>query len=71
EAGVALAAQLDSGFRTIFDAVTTLESHRQFPVGRLRLNILRDGARLALGPVLPRYLADCPDIRLDGTVMIG
>ena len=68
EAGSALAARLDAGFQTISDALTALERHRQFPVGRLRLNVLRDAARLVLGPVLRRYLDDFPDMQVDVAV---
>jgi DNA-binding transcriptional LysR family regulator len=68
EAGASLAAQLEMGFRTIGDALTSLESHRNFPVGRLRLNALRDAARLVLGPVVRRYCDDFPDMHLDVTV---
>jgi DNA-binding transcriptional LysR family regulator len=68
EAGASLAAQLEMGFRTIGDALTSLESHRNFPVGRLRLNALRDAARLVLGPVVRRYCDDFPNMHLDVTV---
>jgi DNA-binding transcriptional LysR family regulator len=68
EAGAALAAQLSAGFQAIGDALSSLERHRHFPVGRLRLNLLRDAARLVLGPVLPRYVHDFPDMHLDVTV---
>jgi DNA-binding transcriptional LysR family regulator len=68
EAGGALAAQLGTGFQTISDALSALERHRRFPVGRLRLNVLRDGARLVLGPVVRRYLNEFPDMHLDITV---
>lgn len=65
EVGERLASQLMGGFQTISDALTSLERHRQFPVGRLRLNMLRDAARLLLGPVLPAYLRNFPDVHLD------
>lgn len=68
EAGASLAAQLNHGFQTISDALTTLERHRHSPVGRLRLNVLRDAARLVLGPVLSRYLGNFPEMHLDVTV---
>lgn len=68
EAGAALAVQLGAGFQTISDALSSLERHRQFPMGRLRLNVLRDAARLVLGPVLPRYLGEFPEMHLDVTV---
>jgi DNA-binding transcriptional LysR family regulator len=67
-AGATLAAQLESGFQTIGDALIALERHRRFPTGRLRLNVLRDAARLVLGPVLRRYSAAFPDLHLDVTV---
>jgi DNA-binding transcriptional LysR family regulator len=67
-AGAILAAQLDTGFRTIGDALTALEGHRNFPLGRLRLNVLRDAARLVLAPVLRRYGDAFPQMHLDVTV---
>jgi DNA-binding transcriptional LysR family regulator len=68
EAGAMLAARLEAGFQTIGDAMSALERHRQFPVGRLRLNVLRDAAHLVLGPVLRRYLDEFPHMHLDVTV---
>jgi DNA-binding transcriptional LysR family regulator len=68
EAGAALAAQLEAGFRTIDDALTGLESHRDFPVGRLRLNVLRDAARLVLTPTLRAFAEAYPHVHLDLTV---
>lgn len=65
EAGEALADQLSLGFQTISDALSSLDQHRKFPVGRLRLNVPRDAARLVIGPVLPRYLGAFPDMHLD------
>ncbi|WP_027580905.1 LysR family transcriptional regulator [Bradyrhizobium sp. Ai1a-2] len=68
EAGASLAAELENGFRTIRDALTGLENHRRVPVGRLRLNVLRDAARLVLGPVLPQYCKEFPGMHVDVTV---
>lgn len=68
EAGAALAAQLEAGFRTIDDALTGLEGHRDFPVGRLRLNLLRDAARLLLTPSLRAFADAYPHVQLDVTV---
>jgi DNA-binding transcriptional LysR family regulator len=68
EAGERLASQLESGFQTISDALHSMERHRDFPVGRLRLNVLRDAARLVLGPILPAYFDAFPDMHLDLTV---
>lgn len=68
EAGTLLAGQLETSFRTIGDALTTLAVRRQAPAGRLRLNVLRDAARLVLGPALPGYCRDYPAMHLDVTV---
>jgi DNA-binding transcriptional LysR family regulator len=68
DAGATLAAQLGAGFQAISDALSSLERHRQFPVGRLRINVLRDAARLVLGPALRRYLDEFPEMHLDVTV---
>lgn len=65
EAGEALSAQLEIGFRVIGDSLDALERHRDFPTGRLRINALRDAARLILAPVLRRYTADFPEMHLD------
>lgn len=65
EAGQALAARLETGFRTIKDALLALDDHRQFPVGRLRLNMLRDAARLVVAPAVARYCRDFPQMHLD------
>jgi DNA-binding transcriptional LysR family regulator len=68
EAGERLASQLESGFQTISEALHSLDRHRNSPVGRLRLNILRDAARLVLGPILPAYFDAFPDMHVDLTV---
>jgi DNA-binding transcriptional LysR family regulator len=68
EAGTELARQLEDGFRTIDDALTGLDNHRRLPVGRLRLNMLRDAARLVLSPVVAGYAEAYPQMHLDVTV---
>jgi DNA-binding transcriptional LysR family regulator len=67
-AGGELAARLERGFQTIGDALGDLERHRASPVGRLRINVPRDAARLLLAPVLARFVANYPDTQLDITV---
>jgi DNA-binding transcriptional LysR family regulator len=42
--------------------------HRRYPVGRLRLNVPKDAARLLLAPILPEVCAQYPQIHLDVTV---
>ncbi len=67
-AGAALAERLEQGFQVIGDALGNLEHFRGAPAGRLRLNVPRDAARLLLGPVLPGFFAQYPDLKLDLTV---
>ena len=68
EAGAALATQLENGLRTIGEALEALTSQRDFPSGRIRLNALRDAARLIIAPILPRYTQTYPDMHLDITI---
>lgn len=65
EAGARLAAELDRGFATITEALSAATRTRGLPVGRLRLNMLRDAARHLVNPVLGRYAATYPDMQLD------
>jgi DNA-binding transcriptional LysR family regulator len=67
-AGSELAARLERGFQTIGDALGDLERFRASPMGRLRINVPRDAARLLLEPVIPRFVANFPDTQLDVTV---
>lgn len=67
-AGGELAASLERGFQAIGDALGALERHRASPMGRLRINVPRDAARLLLAPVLGRFVASYPDTQLDITV---
>jgi DNA-binding transcriptional LysR family regulator len=56
------------GFRTISNALTSLDDHRGLPVGHLRLNMLRDAARLVVGPLMRAYHEAFPQMQLDMTV---
>jgi DNA-binding transcriptional LysR family regulator len=67
-AGSELAARLERGFQTIGDALGDLERHRASPIGRLRINVPSDAARLLLAPVLARFVASYPDTQLDISV---
>ena len=66
-AGTVLAEKLEHGFQAIGDALGELDRHRGSPIGRLRINVPRDAARLLIGPVLPRFMEDYPDIQLEIT----
>ncbi|WP_373237171.1 LysR family transcriptional regulator [Cohaesibacter celericrescens] len=65
QAGSALAAHLEIGLQSIDDALNALALHRDTPNGRLRLNALRDAAKLIIGPILPSYIQQFPDMQLD------
>ncbi|MDY1046692.1 LysR family transcriptional regulator [Pseudomonas coleopterorum] len=52
----------------ISNALETLNRLRDEPAGRIRLNVLSDGAKLLLGPVLPVFVERYPDIEVDLTV---
>ena len=66
-AGAALADKLAHGFEAISDALGELDRHRGSPIGRLRINVPRDAARLLIGPVLPRFVETYPEIQLEIT----
>ena len=68
EAGARLSARLGVGFDEITEALDEINVSRDKPVGRLRLNVLNDGARLVIGPHLPHFLKRYPDMQIDITV---
>lgn len=68
EAGAKLSARLNVGFEEIIEALDEINASREKPVGRLRLNVLHDGARLIIGPHLPAFLKRYPDMQIDITV---
>lgn len=65
DAGALLAQQLAIGFETIQGALDTLDHYRDAPIGRLRLNVPRDAARLLISPVLGPFMAAYPQLQLD------
>lgn len=68
EAGARLAERLNIGFDEIGEALEEINAAREKPVGRLRLNVLSDGARLIIGPHLPTFLKRYPEMLVDITV---
>lgn len=68
EAGARLSTRLNIGFEEISDALDEINVSRDKPIGRLRLNVLHDGARLVIGPHLPAFLKRYPDMQVDITV---
>ncbi|WP_431022923.1 Transcriptional regulator (plasmid) [Erwinia rhapontici] len=65
EAGASLALRLDLGFREIGDALDEINRMRDRPVGRLRLNVLSDGARLVMARHLPKFLSQYPEVEVE------
>lgn len=68
DAGASLATRLEVGFLEIGGALAEVDRHRDRPVGRLRLNVLADGARLVLAKLLPRFLEAYPEVTVDVAV---
>jgi DNA-binding transcriptional LysR family regulator len=67
-AGEELQGLISSPVNDIGQALETLNRLRDEPAGRIRLNVLSDGAKLLLGPVLPVFVERYPDIEVDLTV---
>jgi len=65
EAGLALLDRLEPAFAEVESAVQAVETFHGRPSGRLRLNLPRVAASLALTPVLGRFVQAYPDIELD------
>lgn len=67
-AGEELQELISSPVNDIGQALEALNRLRDAPAGRIRLNVLSDGAELLLGPVLPVFVDRYPDIEVDLTV---
>ncbi|GKW33298.1 LysR family transcriptional regulator [Pectobacterium versatile] len=68
DAGAVLAKKLNIGFAEISSALDEINALRDRPAGRIRLNVLSDGARLIVGPLLPEFLKRYPEVEVDVTV---
>ncbi|TWR88222.1 LysR family transcriptional regulator [Pseudomonas saxonica] len=68
DAGAALAKRLTVGFTEISGALAALDRHRDRPSGRLRLNVLADGARLLFTKFLPQFLEAYPEVSVEVAV---
>jgi len=68
EAGGNLAKRLEVGFLEIGGALAEVNRYRDRPVGRLRLNVLKDGAKLVLARHLPRFLQRYPEVSVEVAV---
>ncbi|MBD8188479.1 LysR family transcriptional regulator [Pseudomonas viridiflava] len=67
-AGEELQGLISAPVHDIGQALEALNRLRDEPAGRIRLNVLSDGAELLLGPVLPVFIERYPDIEIDLTV---
>ncbi|MCQ2996594.1 LysR family transcriptional regulator [Pseudomonas syringae] len=67
-AGEELQGLISSPIDDIGQALESLNRLRDEPAGRIRLNVLSDGAKLLLGPVLPVFVDRYPNIEVDLTV---
>lgn len=65
EAGERLYARLKPAFRDIDDAIEDLNSLRDAPIGTLRINAALPAARQVLLPMVNRFLAAFPGIRVE------
>lgn len=65
EAGERLLARLGPALADIQAGLTEVAEFRERPAGRLRLNVPRSAARLAIGPRIGGFLRAYPDIRVE------
>jgi len=65
EAGERLLARLGPALADIEAGLTEVAEFRERPAGRLRLNVPRSAARLAIAPRLGGFLRAFPDIRVE------
>lgn len=68
EAGERLFTRLRPAFRDIDDALEDLNAFRDAPMGHLRINAAIPSARLALLPIVSRFLAAYPGITVEITL---
>lgn len=68
DAGLRLLAGLQPALDGIDRALDAVNAYRERPAGTLRLNVPRFAALAVLAPVLPRFLAAHPDVRLEISV---
>ncbi len=64
-AGERLLAQLTPALRDIAEALDAVNDYRESPVGTLRLNAPRAACDWVLGPLVLRFLASHPGMRID------
>ena len=65
EAGERLRARVAPAFRDIDDALDDLNTFRDTPTGRLRINAARPSTQMVLLPIVTRFLAAFPGVNVD------
>ncbi|MET0283745.1 MAG: LysR family transcriptional regulator [Polyangiales bacterium] len=65
EAGQRLLARVSPAFRDIDDALEELNAFRDRPAGTLRINAGHGAVRMLLLPLVARFLAKHPDVRVE------
>jgi DNA-binding transcriptional LysR family regulator len=65
EAGQRLLERLGPALNEVETAIDVVNSYRDRPAGKLRLNVPVSAARLVLSTIVPRFLAAYPDIQLE------
>ena len=71
EAGEQLYARVAPAFRDIDDALDDLNNFRGTPSGTLRLNAARSSSEMVVRPLVSRFLAAHPQVRVDVVVSNG
>lgn len=64
DVGRELAQRIEEGFGKIGDALAELDAPGSGRYGELRLNVFSDAAHLLIGPALPEFARQCPQVRL-------
>jgi DNA-binding transcriptional LysR family regulator len=65
EAGQRLYARIAPAFRDIGDALEDLNAFRDTPTGTLRINAARSSTQIVLLPIVTRFLAAHPGVRIE------
>ncbi|MEO6102290.1 MAG: LysR family transcriptional regulator [Pseudoxanthomonas sp.] len=65
EAGQALLEAVRPSLEMIEDQLSQLERWRKRPAGRLRVSVARQAALAVLWPVLPKFLAENPEVEIE------
>ena len=65
EAGQRLLTRLTPALRDIDDALEDINDFRATPIGTLRLNVPRSAAHMLLAPLVARFLAAYPQMRVE------